>query len=137
MYQLRELEQRGAEAVLEHDRQAHARPVAGLDDRGGARRICLDRLLEQHVLAGRRGLVHQIGVRPRRGEDEHRVDRAVAEDPVERVDDRHAPCPRGFVTPRGRRRECGGDLHAIDKIPEAQRVRLERHPESDDSEAVH
>ena len=117
---------------------ASVRPARSqaLDEGRRALGVRLDRLLEQDVLARRCGLRHELGVRPRRREDEHRVDRLVAEDGLERVDGAEAPRLRRLLAPLARRRERRRDFDAIGEVLQAERMGLERHAEPDDADAV-
>ncbi len=88
------------------------------------------------MLAGGGGLGDELGVRPRRGKDEHRVDRLVAEYRGERIDHRKAPGFRRLLAPLARGRERRRHLDAVRQVREAQRMGLQRHAEADDADAV-
>jgi hypothetical protein len=74
--------------VLQHDAEPNAGAFAGFDHRFGARRVGLERLLEQDVLAGCGEALDERQVRARRRQDQGRRDRAIAGERLQIVGER-------------------------------------------------
>ena len=107
---------------------------AGGDERLGAVGRDLERLLQEHVLAGGGGPGDELAVGVRRGQDQHRVDRGVVEDRLEAVGEREREAlGEGGAARRGRA-EGGGDLDLGGEVEERAGVRRHRHAEADEAE---
>jgi len=73
----------GPKAMLKHDAELHARALAACDDGFCARRVGLERLFEQDVLARRGKAFDERQMGPRGRQDQRGVDRSVGDDRIE------------------------------------------------------
>ena len=126
---------RRAEAMLEHDAEGDARVAARPDELLGLLGRGLDRLFEQHMLAGRGASAGDVEMGVRRREDRYCVDRCVVEDRVEAVAERKVEPRAERLAPRRARAEGVGDLDLVGEVDEAFGVRRDRHAQSDDGNA--
>ena len=83
-----------SEAMLQHDAEFDAGIVGDSDKLLGAFQADLERLFEEHVLAGGGGPPDEFEMRVGRRQQQHRIDRRIGKDGLDAVDDTESPWPR-------------------------------------------
>ncbi len=126
----------GPKPMLQHQAERDPAAFRGLDQARGALDRDLDRLLEQHVLAGRRRALDQLEVRGRRAEDEQRLDGLVGEQRIERIGGRQLEFLGDRVAARARAGEHTSDLDPVGEVEQALGVRRDRHAGADHGDAT-
>src|SRR5947207_14151229 len=122
--------------MLQHDRKPALRPLHGLDRAARPHDCAVDRLFQQHMLAGGSAALDEFEMRIGRCQDHCDLDRAILENALEII--RHwvaVSCREGFAPLRARG-VASSNLDAVGELLEAPDVRLQGHAEADDSETT-